>query len=147
MESGVAVSNVYRAALFDRVSALFCFVSIGVGGGVDAVGAAMGEAPDEDAGFGLVEMPALGLFRAVMAPAERFHATFARSPALVVRDGVVVITAGGGAAAARKRACAVADVEHVAEAEGGPVPGRLPVVGAVADGEWPDRHGERPSGP
>ena len=64
------------------------------------LGAAAGEGPDHEAGFGLVEVPAGGLLGAVGVAAEGGQVAFAGAAALVVGDRVVEVAAVGGALAA-----------------------------------------------
>jgi hypothetical protein len=56
--------------------------------------------PDQDARFGLLQVPPFGLLGAMMAPTQRGQIAFARQSAPIPGDRVVQVTAGGGASAA-----------------------------------------------
>src|SRR5258708_10786369 len=86
---------------------------VGVGG--DGVGAAVRGVPDQDAGFGLGEVPAAGLFGAVMPPAQRRQIALAGGAALVVGEGVVQVAAGGGAPASGEGAGPLPGADQVLE--------------------------------
>src|SRR6185437_11201023 len=73
----------------------------GVLGGGGGIGPSGRGAPDQDAGFGLLQPPAVGLFTAVVVPAQRRQVALAGAAALVMGLGVVQVAAGGPAAAAR----------------------------------------------
>jgi hypothetical protein len=73
-------------------------------GGSGGVAASGWDAPDQDARFGLFEMPAFGLFGAVVAAAQRGQIAFARQSAPIPGDRVVQVTAGGGASTAGRSA-------------------------------------------
>src|SRR6202035_169051 len=94
------------------------------------LGAAAGEGPDHEAGFGLVEVPAGGLLGAVGVSAERSAIAFARPSALTVCNCVVEVAAVGGAQAPRLGAGALADGDEVAQGGRRPVAGCLALVGA-----------------
>jgi hypothetical protein len=91
--------------------------------------------PDQDAWFGLLELPSVTLFVFVVVPAQRGEVTFAGEAALVPGDGVVQVTAGGGSAAARGGAPGAAGADQVLEFAAGPVPGLGLGVVAVAAGD------------
>src|ERR1022692_3450454 len=84
-----------------------------VGAGLCGVGASAGEGPGEGAWLGLFEVPAGCLLGAVVASAERGAVAFARPPALVVGNGVVVVASAGRSPAAGERAGAVPGFEQV----------------------------------
>src|ERR1700722_13694292 len=132
--------------------------SEGVPGGGGGVGAAGGGAPSQDAGFGLLELPALGLFAPVMMPAQGREVAFAGQAALVPGGGVVQVAADRGTAAAGRGAGGVAGADQVLEGAAGGVAALA--VGGVArtagdegqrggeDSRWPGarRSGTRGSG-
>src|SRR5258708_5996849 len=99
---------------------------VGVWG--DGGAAAVRGGPDQDAGFGLGEVPAAGLFGAVMPPAQRRQITLAGGGALVVGEGVVQVAAGGGAAASGEGAGPLPGADQVLE------PVRRVVSGTLAEG-------------
>src|SRR5579859_1932345 len=92
-----------------------------VAGGGGGVGAAGGGAPDQDAGLGLLQPPALGLFTSMVVTAQRRQIAFAGPAALVMRLGVVEVAGGGAAPAARRGARGVARLDPVREFPAGPV--------------------------
>ena len=87
----------------------------GVLGGGGGVGAAGRGVPDQDAGLGLFQPPAVGLLAAMMMAAQRGQVAFAGAAAFVVGVGVVQVAAGGAAAAAGRGAGGVAGVDQVPE--------------------------------
>jgi hypothetical protein len=88
-------------------------VSGWISGWLNPVAAPVRERPDQNAGLGLVELPALSLFRPVMAAAKAGEVAFAGSAALVIRDRMVLVALDGRPAAARETARAVAHVDDV----------------------------------
>jgi hypothetical protein len=90
-------------------------------GGCGGIGSAGGRVPDQHAGFGLFEVPAFGLFAAMVAAAERGQVAFAGGAALVPGAGVVQVAACRGPGAARGGACAAAGADDVGEGPAGVV--------------------------
>src|ERR1700735_7598 len=85
----------------------------GVGVGLDGVAAAVREPPDQDAGFGLFEVPAGCLLGLVILAAQGFQVALASPAAVIVGQGVVDIAAGGGAGAAGGGAGPLPDLDEV----------------------------------
>src|ERR1700761_792887 len=91
-----------------------------------------GGGPAHDAGLGLSEAPAFGLFTSMVVTAQRGQVAFAGPAALVVGHGVVQVAAGGGTLAAGGGAGWVAGLDEVLEPAAGLIAGFLvPVVAAV----------------
>src|SRR5260221_13169153 len=120
---------------------------VGVGG--DGVAAAVRGGPDQDAGFGLGEVPAAGLFRAVMPPAQRRQITLAGGAALVVGEGVVQVASGCGAAASGEGAGPLPGADQVLEPVRWLVSGTLAEVaaGPVFEPVEPQPGEPRPAAP
>ena len=125
-----------RGAALDRVH-----------GGAGGVGAAGWGSPFQDAGFGLLEVPALGLFGAVVVAAEGREVAFAGAAALVPGGGVVQVASGCGAAAAGRGARGVAGADQVLEGAAGVVADLAVGVVAGTAGDGGQRGGEDPGGP
>src|SRR5258706_16445533 len=104
----------------------FWLGQVGVWG--DGVGAAVRGGPDQDAGFGLGEVPAAGLLGAVMHPAQRRQIALAGGAALVIGEGVVQVAACGGTPASGEGAGPLPGADQVLE------PVRRLVSRALAEG-------------
>jgi hypothetical protein len=94
VKRGTTGDHVELSDLFRLHTALDCILRGGGGVAPPARGA-----PDEDAGCGLFEPPAVGLFAPVVVAAQGRQVTFAGDPALVPGGGVIQVAAGGVAAA------------------------------------------------
>src|ERR1700742_4346540 len=115
---------------------------LGISGGRGGVVAAGGGGPPHDSGLGLVELPARGLFTAVVVTAERGQIALAGPAALVVGLGVVEVAADGGALAAGRAAGGGAGPDQVLELAAGLVARLLVTVVADALGQRGDGDGE-----
>src|SRR3984885_1332670 len=69
-----------------------------VDGGPGGVGAPGGRVPDHDTGFGLLQLPARGLFHAMVASAGRGDVAFVGGPVRVRHSVVEVVVVRVGAA-------------------------------------------------
>src|ERR1700761_4501332 len=101
-----------------------------------------GGGPEQDAGLGLVEPPALRLFTSMVAAAQRRQVALTGTAALVVGGGVVQIAAGGGPLAAGGGAGGVAGPDQMLEPTAGLVAGLLVPVVAEALSQRGDRNGQ-----
>src|SRR5258706_5092175 len=101
---------------------------VGVWG--DGVGAAVRGGPDQDAGFGLGEVPAAGLLGAVMPPAQGRQIALAGGAALVIGEGVVQVAACGGTSASGEGAGPLPGADEVLEPVRRLVSGSLAAVAA-----------------
>jgi len=106
------------------------------------VGAARGQRPADDAGFGLGYFPAGGLFAAVVAPAFGAQVALIGEP-LGVRHGVIAVAVHGLGVAAGGVAGGAAGADDVPElAAGGVAALGMPVVtGTAGDGLESDVQG------
>lgn len=117
-----------------------------VPGGSGDVGASGRGMPDQDPWFRLLEPPALGLFGAMMVPAQRSQTAFARDPALVPGDRMVQVASGCGSSAAWRGAPGVPRLDQVLEVAAGAVSrfGVLVVAPAAGDRGHPDAQVAQP---
>jgi hypothetical protein len=116
-------------------------------GGEGGVDASRRGAPDQDAGFRLLQGPSVTLFASVMVPAQRRKITLAGDAALLPGQGVIQIAPGGGPGAAGRGAPAAARADQVRQLAAGLVAGvGVPVVAAApGDGGQPvPQPGEEP---
>ena len=105
-----------------------------------------GGGPDHDAGLGLGQAPALGLFTSMVVPAEGSQVTLAGAAALVVGSGVVQVAAGGGPGAAGRRTGGGAGPDQVLEFAAGLVARLLVAMVAVAAGDRGDGQAQAAGG-
>ena len=80
----------------------------------------------------LFEVPALGLFTAVVVTAQRGQVAFAGAAALVIGDGVVEVALRRGASATGSAACGGAGFDQVPETPAGLVTRLLMAMVAAA---------------
>src|ERR1700744_3351533 len=128
-----------------RVAALVttrrCRLSgVGIWGGeVEAPGRS---GPPHDSRPGLVELPALGLFAAMVMAAERGQVALAGQAALIVGNGVVEVTPRGRSLAAGRAAGGGASPDQMLKLAAGLVARLLVTMTASLPGQWRDGDAE-----
>ena len=105
-----------------------------VDGGGGGVGAGVGEGPADDAGFGLLDLPAGGLFAAMVPSAFRAEVALV-GRAVGPGGGVVLVAVDGLGVAAGGVAGRGAGAQEVPELAAGGVPGLGLAVVALAPGD------------